>query len=152
MYLNREPFSHRHDSKVPIFPDSGPVCVMDARCSLCARGAKWIAHNDRSEEFKIVPLQSDLGIALMKHYAMDPTDPTSWLYLEEGQVWTSLDALIRVGYRLGRVWKVVLILRVLPRGFRDFLYRAVARNRYRWFGVADLCSLPDPELQKRLMS
>jgi len=27
----------------------------------------------------------------------------------------------------------------------------VARNRYRLFGKADMCSLPDPDFQKRLM-
>jgi len=125
---------------------------MDAHCALCARGAKWIAHNDRKEEFKIVPLQSELGYALLYHYAMDPADPTSWLYLEDGRGYASLDALIRVGHRLGRVWKFLFILRVFPRGLRDTLYRAVARNRYRWFGTTDLCTLPDPDVQKRLMS
>jgi predicted DCC family thiol-disulfide oxidoreductase YuxK len=34
---------------------------------------------------------------------------------------------------------------------QDILYRAVARNRYRLFGSADLCTLPDPEVQKRLL-
>ena len=136
---------------VPDFPDSGPICVMDAHCALCARGAKWIAHNDRSEEFKIVPLQSRLGNALMIHYAMDPDDPTSWLYLADGLGFASMDALIRVGHRLGRVWTLLSILRVIPQALRDILYRTVARNRYHWFGTADLCSLPDSEVQKRLM-
>lgn len=152
MYLDGQPYSYRHDSNVPDFIDGGPVCVMDARCALCTRGAKWIARNDRREEFKIVPLQSELGKALMNHYAIDPADPTSWLYLEDGRAYASLNALIRVGHRLGRVWNVLFILRVFPRGLRDTLYRVVARNRYRWFGTADLCTLPDPELQKRLMS
>jgi len=144
-------YSYRHDKKVPEFNDSGPICVMDAHCSLCARGAKWIAHNDRSNEFSIVPLQSDLGKALMTHYVMDPTDPTSWLYLADGRGYASLDALIRVGQRLGRVWRLLAILRIIPKGLRDILYRTVARNRYRWFGTTDLCSLPDCEVQKRLM-
>ena len=92
MYLDSPPYSYRQDDAVPDFTDSGPICVMDARCSLCARGAKWIAHNDRSKEFRIVPMQSDLGTALMIHYGMDPKDPTSWLYLADGHGFTSLDA------------------------------------------------------------
>ncbi|KAE9629980.1 thiol-disulfide oxidoreductase DCC family protein [Parasedimentitalea maritima] len=152
MYLNKPPFSYRNDNKIPDFADAGPICVMDAQCALCARGAKWIAHNDRNAEFRIVPLQSELGNALMTHYGMDPGDPTSWLYLVEGHGYASLDALIHVGQRLGRIWKVLAILRLVPSGLRDALYRAVARNRYRWFGTADLCSLPDSEVQKRLMT
>jgi predicted DCC family thiol-disulfide oxidoreductase YuxK len=124
---------------------------MDARCSLCARGATWIAHADRAGAFTIIPLQSDLGGALMRHYGMDPSDPTSWLFLEEGRAFSSLDALIRVGLRLGRIWKALILLRIIPKPLRDILYRAVARNRYRLFGTGDLCALPDPEVQKRLL-
>ncbi|MFT6453053.1 MAG: putative DCC family thiol-disulfide oxidoreductase YuxK [Halocynthiibacter sp.] len=152
MYLQSAAFSHRQDDDVPKFADSGAVCVMDARCSLCARGATWIARNDRKGVFRIIPLQSDLGGALMRHYGMDPADPTSWLFLNEGQAQTSLDALIGVGLRLGGIWKGLILLRILPKGLRDILYRAVARNRYRLFGTADLCALPDPEVQKRLLT
>lgn len=88
----------------------------------------------------------------MRHYGMDPADPTSWLFLNEGQAQTSLDALIGVGLRLGGIWKGLILLRILPKGLRDILYRAVARNRYRLFGTADLCALPDPEVQKRLLT
>lgn len=151
MNIDQQPYSYRGDKNVPAFPDRGPVCVMDAHCALCARGAVWIARNDWRVEFKIVPLQSKLGKALMIHYAMDPADPMSWLYLEDGRAYASLEAMMRVGRRLGRVWRMLSIMQVIPRGLRDHLYRTVAMNRYRWFGTGDLCSLPDPEVQKRLM-
>ncbi|MGH1330662.1 MAG: thiol-disulfide oxidoreductase DCC family protein [Paracoccaceae bacterium] len=152
MYFQSAPFSHRSDPRVPEFADSGLVCVMDARCALCARGATWIARNDHAGAFTIIPLQSDLGGALMHHYGMDPADPTSWLFLDEGRAYASLDALIRVGLCLGRIWKALILLRIIPKPLRDILYRAVARNRYRLFGAGDLCALPDPEVQKRLLT
>ena len=152
MNFDKKPYSYRHDDDVPDFADSGPVCVMDARCALCARGARWISRNDRHAEFRIVPLQSELGKSLLNHFGLDPEDPTSWLYLEDGHAYASLDALMRVGSRLGRGWKALSILRVLPAGLRDRLYSTVARNRYQWFGSIDLCTLPDAEVQKRLLS
>ena len=124
---------------------------MDAKCALCARGAAWIARNDSAEEFTIVPLQSPLGSALMTHYGMDPADPTSWLYLDEGRALTSLQAFIRVGQRLGGRWKAVAVLKILPKPLQDVLYRFVARNRYKLFGTADMCNLPDANVQKRLL-
>jgi predicted DCC family thiol-disulfide oxidoreductase YuxK len=148
---DREPFSYLHDSALPAFRVRGVFTVMDAHCSLCARGATWIARNDSAEEFTIIPLQSPVGSALMRHYGLDPADPLSWLYLEDGRAYSSLDALVRVGWRLGGIWKGLVILQVLPRWLQDALYRVVARNRYRLFGTAELCSLPDPEVQKRLM-
>lgn len=152
MISDRAPFSYRQDPDVPGFDHTGPICVMDAHCALCARSARWIARADHRREFRIVPLQSVLGSALMRHYGMDPDDPLSWLYLDQGRATGSLDAVIAVGQRLGGVWHVLRLLRVIPGRLRDRAYRAVARNRYRWFGRADLCSLPDPEVRKRLMT
>ncbi len=144
-------YSHRDDPAVPAFDDEGARCVMDAHCALCARGARWIAKADKAGEFRIIPLQSDLGRALMIHYGMDPDDPTSWLYLEDGTPYTSLYALTRVARRLGGIWHVLRVLNTVPRAVQDPLYRAVARNRYRLFGRGDLCAMPDPDVQKRLL-
>lgn len=124
---------------------------MDAHCALCAKGARWIARRDKRHEFRIIPLQSNLGGALMRHYRMDPDDPTSWLYLEHGVPFTSLHAFTRVARRIGGIWHAVRLLNLIPRGLQDPLYRAVARNRYRLFGRADLCAIPDPDVQARLL-
>lgn len=152
MRLTSTPYSYRADAQVPDFPDHGPRTVMDAGCALCVRGARWISRNDKGQEFRIIPVQSRLGTSLMRHYGMDPTDPLSWLYLDNGVAYTSLDALIRVANRLGGVWRLLSVLRILPRNMQDKLYGLVARNRLRVMGPADLCSLPDPDIQKRLLS
>lgn len=152
MKTDRPAYSYRDDRTVPEFTDTGPFTVMDAHCSLCARGAKWIAHNDHKDVFRIIPLQSDLGNALMEHYGMDPADPMSWLFIEEGCAYSSMEAMIRVGNRLGGLWKMVSILRVIPRRAQNYVYGLIARNRYRLFGKIDLCTLPDPEVRKRLLS
>ena len=145
------PYSYRDDPDVPEF--TAPVCftVMDAQCAICARGARWIARNDGAGEFRIIPLQSPTGSALMRHYGLDPLDPSSWLFVEEGRAYASMDAIIRVGKRLGGRWRALGLLRVLPRRVQDTLYYTFARYRYRLAGRADLCGLPDPEVQKRLL-
>lgn len=148
---NRAPFSYGQDRSVPAFHAGNLFTVMDAKCALCARGARWIARNDRAHAFTIIPAQSPVGQALMVHYGLDPADPVSWLFIEEGRAYSSLDALVRVGWRLGGIWRGLSILRVLPTLVQDWLYRAVARNRYRLFGTSDLCALPDAEVQKRLL-
>lgn len=124
---------------------------MDAECLLCARGAKWIARYDTPFDFRIIPAQSEIGSALLKHYGMEPSDPSSWLYIEDGLAFSSLEAVVRVGQRLGGIWHVLSILRLFPDAVQDYLYGVVARNRYRVFGKTDLCGLPDPEIKRRLM-
>ncbi|MBL4813240.1 MAG: DUF393 domain-containing protein [Rhodobacteraceae bacterium] len=147
----RLPYSYQNDASVPFFEASPCITVMDADCGLCAKGATWIAQSDTARDFSIVPLQSTLGHALMHHYGLDPSDPLSWLYIEDGVAYTSLDALIRVGKRLGGKWHVLRLLRSLPPPVQDGLYGMVARNRIRLSGRADLCASPNPEVQKRLI-
>lgn len=147
----RPPGSYRDDPDVPDFDDSGPVAVMDGDCALCSRGARMIAALDREGVFRISTVQSATGGALVRHYGLDPADPETWLYLEGGQAWSGMEAIIRIGERLGGVGRAATALRILPRGLRAWLYRRIARNRYR-FGRSDMCTLPDPELRKRLMT
>jgi len=148
--MRRARYSYRDDKAVPAF-NAGPCfTVMDAQCALCARGARWIASKDQRQEFTIIPVQSDLGRALLTHYDVDPDDPASWLYVEEGRAFTSLEATIRAGRRLGGTGWLLQPLRLLPKPAQNWAYTRIARNRYRWFGRADLCAIPDEAVRKRL--
>lgn len=148
--IAREPWSWRADPAVPAFADSGPVAVMDGDCALCARGARIIARLDRQGAFRIAATRSRTGLALVRHFGLDPDDPETWLYLEEGRAHSGMEAIIRIGARLGGVGRLAGAMRVLPGPAREWLYRRIARNRHR-FGTADLCALPDPALRARLI-
>ena len=87
----------------------------------------------------------------MIEHDLDPEDPSSWLYLNGEQAFTSADAFIRVAQRLGGFWKLAGIFRIIPYPILNWGYHLIARNRIRLLGRADLCNLPDPEVQKRLL-
>lgn len=144
-------FSYRDDPAVPPFDDHGPIAFMDGGCALCTTGARLIARFDRAREIRICPIQTPLGCAVLTHYGIAPGDPETWLYLEDGAAYTSIDAMIRVGSRIGGWGKALGVLRVLPRPVQDWFYRRIARNRYRLFGRTDMCAVPDPDLRARLM-
>lgn len=124
---------------------------MDATCALCSWGARMIHRVDKSGQIKIAPIQSETGAALMKENGFDPLDPDSWLFIENGRVWRDFDAVIRLGARSGGMGRVCLILRIIPRPIRNWLYARVARNRYAMFGRGDMCALPDPAFRARLL-
>jgi predicted DCC family thiol-disulfide oxidoreductase YuxK len=52
------------------------------------------------------------------------------------------------GLAAGRCWQICCWF---SGPVRDSLYAWLARNRHRLFGRADLCALPDPAFQKRLL-
>ena len=61
-----------------------------------------------------------------------------------------MEAIIRIGARLGGPGRLLGFMRVLPRPAREWLYRRIAHNRYR-FGRTDMCTLPDAALRARLL-
>lgn len=146
-----QPYSYRADRAVPAFDDSSPVTVMDGECALCTLGARLIARFDRRGAIRICRSQSALGAALLRHYGHDPADPESWLFIVDGRAYTSLDGMIRAGACVGGVGLLLQPLRLLPRVAQDWLYRRIARNRYRLFGRTDICAVPDPALRARLI-
>ncbi len=124
---------------------------MDGECVLCSFGARLIARFDAAEDFRISRAQSELGQALFRHYGLSQQDPESWLLLDGGYAYTSLDAVIRAGRRVGGLGYLLQPLRLIPRAAQDWLYSKLARNRYRLFGRTDMCGIPDPALQARLL-
>ena len=147
----REPYSYRKDPAVPGFDDRGPVVVMDGECAVCATGARLIARFDRKRAFRISPTGSSVGSALVRHYGLEPDHPETWLFLADGRPWSGMEAVIRIGGVLGGPGRLLGLMRVLPRPAREWLYRRIAHNRYR-FGRTEMCALPDPELQARLLN
>jgi predicted DCC family thiol-disulfide oxidoreductase YuxK len=61
------------------------------------------------------------------------------------------EAALGIARRLGLPWSLAGVLRVLPRGVRDWAYDAFARRRYRWFGRAEACIMPTPEIAARFL-
>lgn len=143
--------SYRADPAVPDFDDGTPVAVMDGNCTLCTFGARLIDRFDRSGTIRICPATTPLGRALLVHYGIDPDDPESWLFLADGRAHASLDAMIRAGAHAGGIGRILAVLRILPSPLRDWLYRRLARNRYRLFGRTDMCAVAGPGLRARLI-
>ncbi|QFT93898.1 hypothetical protein FIU86_13690 [Roseovarius sp. THAF9] len=147
----REPYSFREDRAVPGFDDSRIVVVMDAECALCSRAARRIARLDREDRVRIAPMQGALGRALLEHYGLDADDPASWLMIEDGRAWGSLEGMAMLFPRLHWAYAPARLVWLLPVWLRDWIYARIARNRYAVSGRGDLCALPDPQVQRRLL-
>ncbi|HBS61660.1 MAG TPA: hypothetical protein DEB32_02795 [Stenotrophomonas sp.] len=127
------------------------VIVFDGVCALCSRWVRFLLRVDRQERYRFAAMQGTHGRVLLRQHGLDPDDPLSFLLLEDGRAWTDTDAIVRVLVGLGGPWRLAVVLRAVPRRLRDRAYRALARNRYRWFGRHDSCHLPAPEQAARFL-
>jgi len=150
--VTRKPHSWRDDPTVPPFPDDRPILVFDGHCVLCSSFAQFILRHDHRRRFRLLAAQTPLGVALYRHFDLDPTDYQTNILIEGGRAWLKSEGSIRVFERLGFPWSVMAIGRVLPLPVRDWLYEIVARNRLRWFGTRATCYLPDQSEADRFLA
>lgn len=87
----------------------------------------------------------------MRHHGPTPEDPASPLFLDRGVCHVDSEAVLHAGWTFGGWGRLTSVLRIFPKPVRDRLYRQLARNRYALFGRADMCALPDPAFQARLL-
>lgn len=80
---------------------------------------------------------------------MRPDSSPSFVLVSQGQVYTRSTAALRIAGLFKGAWQLLRILWARP--LRDVLYNFVARNRYAWFGKAESCLVPTPELTARFL-
>ena len=149
--IDRAPFSYRDDPEIPPFPDDAPVIVYDGVCVLCSRWVGFVI--DRDPEARFVAGQSTLGQALFRHYDLDAVDFETWLLVDEGRCFGGLTGVARMLRRWGRPWTFpAALIGCAPRRLGDWLYRRIARNRYRIFGRRDVCMVPTAALRARFIA
>ena len=110
-----------------------------------------IATRDASGHFQFASAQSPLGQALYRHYALDPQAFETVLLISAGRAFGKLDMAAEVARVLGGPWRLVGLVRPLPRRLQDMAYDLVAANRYRLFGRTATCQLPDPSWRARVV-
>ena len=137
-------------------PAATPDTILfDGVCNLCNGFVQFIIRHDAAGRYRFAALQSEAGQALLLAHGMAPTilaaDPDSVLLLSGGQLYSHSTAVLRIARGLGGVWRLAALGGVLPRAWRDGIYRFIARHRYRWFGRQESCPLPTPALKARFL-
>ena len=131
------------------------VVFYDGVCRLCDRTVQFLLGIDRHQVPSFAPLQGKTAQRLAQR---DPRfrDVETLLFVESygtdrERVSSRSTGVLRMLARVGGVWRVVSWLRAVPTPLRDWVYRIVARHRYRWFGRFDRCKLPEAEVSQRFL-
>lgn len=129
------------------------IVLFDGACNLCHSTVQFIIRHDRVGRFQFAAQQSQAGRRLLGQYGISTRVALadSVVAIEGEKVWLESDALFHILYRLGGVWRIPVVLRFLPKPWRDWAYRLLAKNRYRLFGRRGGCMMPTPELKKRFL-
>jgi predicted DCC family thiol-disulfide oxidoreductase YuxK len=142
--MRREPMTH-------------PILLYDGVCGLCNRLNQFVLRRDPAGIFRFASLQSALAARTLSRYGADATDlDTVYVLVNPDQpdeyLLARSDAAIFVLKQLGGFWGLLgFVAQFKPRFLRDWGYRIVARNRYRFFGRSETCMLPSSENRDRFL-
>src|SRR5690606_39250581 len=98
--------------------------------------------------------QSKAGRQILAEHGVEGecADGRSVVLVSDGRVYTRSTAALQIAACLRGPWRLLRLLRIVPRPLRDLVYDWIARRRHAWFGPADACHLPTPELRDRFLN
>jgi len=125
------------------------IVIFDGVCNLCARSVQFILRHESEPRFQFSPLQSAAGARVLAAHGFSAAQVDTFVLVSEGKVYTRSTAALRIARHFQGSWQLLRLFWIVPRPLRDALYNLVARNRYSWFGKAESCLVPTPELSAR---
>lgn len=125
-----------------------PILLYDGVCGLCNRFVRFVLKHDHQDRFRFAALQSNFARTILQRHSLNP-DTLDTVYLvydydePSEHLLSKNEAATAILKGLGGLWSFWAgLLDLLPKGFRDWRYTLVARNRYRFFGKYETCPLP----------
>jgi predicted DCC family thiol-disulfide oxidoreductase YuxK len=130
------------------------VILFDGDCGFCKRSVQFVLKRDPDRRYMFAPLQSDTASRLLGDPDNRPRGGTGGdtiVLVEDGRCFERSTAVLRIARRLTGAWPALYVFVLVPRAWRDALYDAFARRRFRWFGDASTCPTPGPADRARFL-
>ncbi len=128
-----------------------PVILFDGVCNLCNKAVQFVIKHDKDARFLFASLQSNAGQQLLKEFNISTNNFKSFVLIQNDKAYIQSTAALKVAKQISDGWKFLYAFIIVPISIRDFIYRIISNNRYKWFGKTTLCMTPSPELQSRFL-
>jgi predicted DCC family thiol-disulfide oxidoreductase YuxK len=128
-----------------------PLMLYDGLCGICNHAVSRVTRRDHSDRFRFAAQQSQLGQTILSRHGIDReamiNNNSVYLVLDAGSDHERLleqsDVWVKILLMLGGQWRILgHLLRAIPLFARNWAYRLLARNRYRFGQRYDICPLP----------
>lgn len=125
-----------------------PIVLFDGECILCNGAVQFIIKHDQKGYFHFAALQSEFGEKLkMDHPELCSID--SIILLQNGKIKIESSAALSIAKNLEGWPKLYYAFMIIPTTIRDYFYRLIARNRFKFFGKNESCMIPSKEIRDR---
>jgi len=130
------------------------ILLYDGECGFCDASVRFLLGRDREGKIRFAPLQGEFArIVIERNPELATVDSLIWVEqsAEGERFWTHSEGAIRGALALGGAWRLLAVLRWIPRPLRDAVYTAFARVRHRIFGRRAACRIPTAQERARFL-
>jgi predicted DCC family thiol-disulfide oxidoreductase YuxK len=127
------------------------IIVFDGVCNFCNGAVNFIIKRDPKGLFAFAPMQSETGAKLIDVHNAQSVGHDTFLLIKSGTLYYRTDAALEIARDLTGLWFIFLFFKIVPAAFRDYFYRAFARNRYALFGKKEVCMIPTESIKRRFL-
>jgi predicted DCC family thiol-disulfide oxidoreductase YuxK len=126
----------------------------DGQCGLCDKAVQFVLRHDTDERFAFAPLQGETARTVLNNLTPEQKSLDTLILVEnyktpDEKMYFLGKGALRVAWLLGGKWKGIGWMNYLPAPIVDLGYRAVAKNRHRFFDNS--CVVPNPSTQHRFL-
>ncbi|MCB1167641.1 MAG: DUF393 domain-containing protein [Leptospiraceae bacterium] len=134
----------------------GPIVFFDGVCNICNRSVNTLLNLDKKGKLRYASLQGDLSESLFGKLVGDPDSVRLTVQKHESRltILDGFDAFLEITVLLFPWSRPFLFLfRIPPLIYPGrWVYKWVARNRYRWFGKREFCDISHLKFKDRFLN
>lgn len=115
------------------------IVLYDGFCNLCSNTVLIFVKLDRKKKFTFIALQSASGKEILNKIQHLGSNVDSVMLLKGNDIFIKSRAIFQLIKETGGIIRILLVFRIFPDRFNDYLYDLIARNRYLIFGKKKEC-------------
>lgn len=130
------------------------IIFYDDQCVVCNYWVNLLLKSDKKNRLLFAPLESELGKTIVANtFNLVSNYEQSVLFYNGGKLFEKSEAIEQCFSYLDLKFRVIKgILKIVPLGFKNFIYDFIAKNRYHWFGIKNSCEMLPPEYSRKIVT
>jgi|SRR5690554_1474587 predicted DCC family thiol-disulfide oxidoreductase YuxK len=134
-----------------IMNDNKIIVLFDGVCNLCNGFINWVIDRDTKNRFLFASLQSEVAKERLNEFGLNKQYLESIVAIKNDKLYKNSRAVLEIALSLKGIYSLLYVFIIIPTFIRDWIYKIIAKNRYKWFGVSDTCRIPTDDIKDRFL-
>ncbi|SDM57817.1 Predicted thiol-disulfide oxidoreductase YuxK, DCC family [Catalinimonas alkaloidigena] len=106
------------------------IVFFDGVCNFCNSAVLFVFDTNTARNLRYASLQSEFAQTFIPPHLYRADDFDTMLYYEGGKFYDRSSAVLKIAEHLKFPYRWAAVFRVIPKAWRDPIYRLIAKNRH----------------------